>query len=110
MGREGGNTNLAVYRTGKVRLPADYSCDEVIVECRRPRTLVIRPAREGEIGVNPYLSRASKSAQIRPIRAFRRLGIDPKVAAGTYDPVRRGDALEVELNAEEGNGTGSTGV
>jgi len=102
--------DVAVYRTGKVRLPADFSYAEVIVECGRPRTLVIRPAREGEIGAIPYLPRLGKSAQIRPIRAFRRLGIDPKIAAGTYVPIRRGDALEVELRTEEDDGSGSAGV
>ncbi len=94
-------TDLTVYRTGKIRLPADFQAREVVVEFRQPDILVIRIARDGEIGLTPQLPRFGKSAHIAPLRAFKRLGIDPKRVAGDYVPIRRDDVLEVRLKSED---------
>lgn len=88
-----GNT-IAIYRDGRVRLPANFKLgNKPVAITYNPdkQQLTFRPAEPGEIIVlKPYYATGKGFQGASPVlsmrRIFRTLEISPEEISGTYEP------------------------
>ena len=85
--------DVSIYRSGKIRLPADWPAGRVRVSVERNVVRVVAAAD----GIRPYRTASSRSKYLHAGSAFRKGGLVASEIAGNYLPNKVDGGIEIAV-------------